>query len=71
MNRKRIAEVLLLSISLLSFLSSHFFQVLRRYFPFALFFGVQISLGLFVDVLLTISILLILTVITIILKESE
>ena len=56
--KKKIVEVLFLSITLMCFVGSHLLYELSRHLPYPLFFGVRVSMILFVDILLGISILL-------------
>ena len=67
--RKKVIEVLFLSITLMCFVGSHLLYELSRHLPYPLFFGIRVSMILFVDILLGISILLPLVVIMSIMRD--
>jgi len=65
----KIVEILLLSISALSYLGSHLIVVLSRYIDYFIWFGFDVSKSLVVDILLVIALAIPLLIIVLILKD--
>ena len=69
MNKIKIIEIVLLSVSTICFIGSHFTLLLTEATTGYLFFGISLEVNVFVDTLLGISIIIPIIIIILILKE--